>query len=174
MSRSLVILNLCYGSVRPMAISSCPNVYPVINKIIEVSRKFDRCYVINSEYLANSNIFKNIPPIFLKEGQDCLPLNEFFKQLHPKEKYLLNKNSLSCLTNKHNEELINSGGKNVYLAGFSKTFDIVPNALAFIEKGFKTTVIKDCIDDIGAKNFAVDDYLTFMNVKISHSDELDF
>lgn len=161
---SLVILNLSYGSIRPMAISSCPIVYSVINNIIESSKNFDICFVINSEYRRDNPIFSKLPPMFLAGSQDCLPLEHFIKELRCRNKCVLKKNELSCLSSQHNLLLMKDTA--MHFAGFSTSFDIVPSCIDAIKFGLQTSVLKNCVGNIFQETIENDlKYLNLLGIR---------
>lgn len=165
--KALIILNLCYGVIRPMSITSCIDVYKTIDNIIQISEEFDYSFVINDEHNKEDTELKLVPPHFMHNTADAFRLFNSEEHLKTRLKYFLKKNKFSALSNEHNKSIIlNTGFEEICICGFTASMDIVPTVIDFIHNNRIVSVIPRCISDVTEelKEKALG-YLSFIGIK---------
>jgi nicotinamidase-related amidase len=163
---ALIVLNLTYGVVKPYSITSCVKPYNVINNIIEASRGFDFCFVINDCHEADDKEFQYLPQHSLKYTSESALLEEYFNKLQSKHKQVFTKKTLSGVFSSHNRFSIEATKcDNIVVVGFCASTDIVPTCLSLIDQKQKIAIIPSCIGDVleESRTKALD-YLKYLGI----------
>jgi hypothetical protein len=161
-----LILNLCFGSVRPYSVSSGSQPYITIENIIKVSKDFDFCFVINDNHSKDDIEFTYLPPHIVKGGVDVGRLHYLDRRLQSKYVQFLTKNTLSAIHDEHNKKTILSRDYSlIAITGFSASTDITATCLNLIDEKKKIAIIPSCVDD-SIKDYKTKaiNYLTYLGI----------
>jgi nicotinamidase-related amidase len=126
----LLSLNLCFGYQRGLSIFSCDEFYQVYNRIIERSKDFEYCFIINDLHSPDDGEFSFLPKHCIKGSHDCLTFPHLESQIKSKYVIKLSKSTLSAVKNQHNlQTILSTNPKGIYVSGFSTSIDLVPTVL---------------------------------------------
>ncbi len=165
---ALIVLNLAYGVIRPLSLTFCENVHQTINNIVDLSKEFDFCFLINDNHSQNDNEFRYLPPHMISVQDKGKLLNIEPKLSSRNRPITLYKNTLNAFNSRDNKEhVLGYNFDSICIAGFSATLDVVPTTLGIMDFHPNVFISELCVGDIslGHKSKALD-YLNFLGVKI--------
>jgi hypothetical protein len=152
MTKALLINNFQYSVIRPGSIVSSVTAYSVINRIIEVSKHFDFCFVVNDNHNKNDIEFKYLPPHSIRDTQDTVRLLDLEKKISSKYFYVMTKATLSGFNHRMQEVFYQPNSllenSKIYVAGFNASTDIIATCLSLIDSKHDIAIIPSCIDDV--------------------------
>lgn len=139
----LLLLNINYGSARPMSSSSSPDFYKIINSINEKIEIFDEIFVANDFHTNSSLEFKSLPPHCVIGSGDTTSMAYMLKR-----KATEVKKTEQAATSQHLAGLMRSHDDYIlHIGGFNCCWDVVPTALS-IKVPQKITTPRNLIGDV--------------------------
>jgi nicotinamidase-related amidase len=161
-----IILNVCLGINRPGSLISNIKNLNILKNIIQLSEKFDSCFIFNDKHKKHDKEFNFLPEHCLELTGDSCPDLDIINSLKCKNNGIFYKNTLSILKNNHIKEMIkNISPPEINLCGFNLSTDILHTALDFLSEGYNINIYKDCCGDY-LNNSYVFDLLQQLNIKI--------
>jgi|GEM_PF-5842283 len=145
----LIILNLCHGILRPGSLISNINNNQIINNIVQLSEKFDSCFIINDSHNKNDKEFTYMPEHSMDNTSDSMPLLHYIKNIKSKKiQSIFTKNTFSFFKNNYISEQIKAmNDKEIAICGFNLSTDILSSVLDLLQYGYSVTLYRDCCGD---------------------------
>jgi nicotinamidase-related amidase len=167
MNDALIVLNLIYASVRKESPVSCVNPYVVINNIVELSKKYEYCYMINDSHNRGDNELKYLPPHALDFSIDSTIIVNFWNKINSRVKTALFKKTQDAIQNEHIKKLIlDKHHSEICVTGFSTSLDILPTVLGLKQYHPNVVIKDDCTSDLTEEHkLKAIEYMKWIGVK---------
>ena len=142
----LTITNFNLDIFDPYSIMYCKEWKKTFDSIINLSKNFEQCLIVNDVHNKKDKELCFIPPHCLKDR----PIYNLMAKMKGVNRY--SKKTFSALSNNHVKQVLLQHTDTLHLCGFNTSMDVLKTALDGIDLFNKIIVFEESCGDIMSKN----------------------